>query len=202
MLETRLKIRLFGASELRKKARPIKQVTPLQRQILSEMAQLMYEAGGIGLAAPQVGINEAMILTDIGTGLYKLINPKIVKKEGSQVMEEGCLSVPGICIKVKRARKIEIQAQDEFAKPLTLEAEGLLACVLQHEIDHLKGKLIVDYASFLKRLKIGRKLKEIKKLRLRLSTSTRSILSEQSESKERSNEELPESKTKSCQLQL
>ena len=180
--ETSLKIRLFGAPELRKKARPAKQVAALQRQILSEMAQLMYAAEGIGLAAPQVGVNEAMIVVDIGTGLYKLINPKIVKKEGSQVMEEGCLSVPGVCIKVKRAKRIEIQAQDEFSKPLTLEAEDLLACVFQHEIDHLNGKLIVDYASFLKWMKISGKLKEIKK--------------------RSKHEELRESKTKSCQLQL
>ena len=182
MPETRLRIRLFGAPELRKRAKPVKQVTALERQILSQMAQLMYDAEGIGLAASQVGISQAMIVVDIGLGLYKLINPKIVKKEGSQVMEEGCLSVPGVCIKIKRARKIEIQAQDEFAQPLTLEAEGLLACVFQHEIDHLKGMVIVDYASFLKRMGIRRKLKEMKK---------------------RSKDEgLPESKTKSCQLQL
>jgi len=134
------------------------------------------------LAAPQLGIAEAMIVADIGSGLYKLVNPKILKKEGRQVLEEGCLSIPGLCIKVKRARKVVVAAQDEFAKPLTIEAQDLLACVLQHEIDHLKGKMIPDYASFFEKLKIKRKLAELKK---------------------RSEDEgMPESKTKSCQLQL
>jgi len=182
MPETSLSIRLLGEPVLRKKASPVKQINSLQRDTLSKMAQLMYAAQGIGLAAPQVGINEAMIVADIGSGLYKLINPKIVKKEGSQVMEEGCLSLPGIWIKVKRAKKVIVRAQDEFAKTLTLEAEGLLACVFQHEIDHLKGRLMVDYASFFQRLKIRKKLAELK---------TRPI-----------DEELPESKTKSCKLQL
>jgi len=183
MKETTLRIRFFGDPVLRKKAAPVKHITPGHRDILSKMAQLMYESGGIGLAAPQVGINEAMIIADVGnSSLYKLINPKIIKKEGSQVTEEGCLSLPGVCIKVKRARKVIVQAQDELAQTLTLEAEGLLACVFQHEIEHLKGKLIVDYASFFQRLKIKKKLEELKK--------------------RANNENLPESKTKSCKLQL
>ncbi|MDP2923871.1 MAG: peptide deformylase [Candidatus Omnitrophota bacterium] len=183
MSETRLKIRLFGEPVLRKKSIPVKQITSFQRDILSKMAQLMYEVQGIGLAAPQVGINEAMIAVDIGSGLYKLINPKIIRKEGSQIMEEGCLSVPGVYIKVKRAKKVKIAAEDEWGKPVTIEAEGLLACVLQHEIDHLKGRLIVDYASFFEQLKMRKKLAELKK-------------------KMETDEELSESKTKSCKLQL
>jgi peptide deformylase len=123
-----------------------------------------------------------MIVVDIGSGLYKLINPKVVKKEGSQSMEEGCLSVPGICIKVKRAKKVSIAAQDEFGRNVTIEAEDLLACVFQHEIDHLRGKLIVDYASFLNRLKMSGKLEELKK--------------------KAKDEKLPESEAKSCKLQL
>lgn len=183
MPETGLRIRLFGEPGLRKKASAVKEITSLHRDILSKMAQLMYEAEGIGLAAVQVGVNETMIVADIGGGdLYKLINPKIVKKEGAQVMEEGCLSVPGVCIKIKRARKVRVQAQDEFGEPLTLEAEGLLSCVFQHEIDHLKGRLIVDRASILEQLKIRKKLEGIKK-RVK-------------------DERLSESKTKSCPLQL
>lgn len=180
MSETELKIRLFGDSVLRKKANHIKEITFAQRDILSKMARLMYAKSGIGLAAPQVGISEAMIVVDTGSGLYKLINPKIIKREGSQVMEECCLSVPGVCIKIKRAKKVTIRAWDENAKPLTIEAQDLLACVLQHEIDHLRGKMIIDYASFLEQLKIRNKLTKLKK-RLR-------------------DENLPESKTKSCQL--
>jgi peptide deformylase len=142
----------------------------------------MYENSGVGLAAPQIGINASMIVADIGTGLYKLINPRIIKREGSQVQEEGCLSVPGVCIKIKRAKKILVQAQDEFGEPVTMEAGDLLACVFQHEIDHLRGRLIVDYASFFQRLKIRKKLEELKK--------------------RSKSEKLPESETKSCQLQM
>jgi peptide deformylase len=163
MKETRLRIRLFPDPVLRKKAKAVHQITDAHRDILSEMARLMYASMGIGLAAPQVGITEAMIVVDIGTGLYKLINPKIVKKEGLQVTEEGCLSIPGVCIKTKRAKKVLIMAQDENAKPVTIEAQDLLACVFQHEIEHLKGRLIIDYASFFKKIKIKRILGELKK---------------------------------------
>lgn len=182
MSETALKIRLFGDAALRKRARQVKRITSLQRDVLSKMAQLMYEAQGIGLAAPQVGIDEALIVIDIGKGLYKLINPKIVKRKGTQIMEEGCLSVPGVCLKVKRAKKIVVEAEDESAKSVRIDAEGLLACVFQHELDHLKGRLIVDYASFFERLKIRKNLEELKK-RIK-------------------DEELPQSKTKACKLQL
>ena len=182
MSKTALKVRIFGDSILRKKARDVGEVTQRQRDILSQMAKTMYESSGIGLAAPQVGIGEAMIVVDIGQGLYKLINPKVVRKEGTQVIEEGCLSVPGICIKVKRSKRVLIKALDEFAKQVSIEAEDLLACVFQHEIDHLKGRLIVDYSSFFDRLKIGQKLEKLRK--------------------RAGDEELPESETKSCKLQL
>jgi peptide deformylase len=163
MPETKLKIRLLGDPGLRKASKPVRQVTEGHRQVLSQMAGLMYESSGVGLAASQVGIYESMIVTDTGSGLYKLINPRVVKKEGTQVTEEGCLSVPGICIKVKRAREVLVKARDENGKPVSIEARDLLACVFQHEIDHLKGRLIVDYASFWERLKISRKLKGLKR---------------------------------------
>jgi len=200
MDETTLKIRLFGDPTLRKKANFVKQITPLHRDILSKMARTMYAQSGIGLAAPQVGINEAMIVVDIGSGLYKLINPKIVKREGIQIMEEGCLSVPGVCIKIKRAKKVMVEAQDEDAKPLTLEAQDLLACCLQHEIDHLKGRLIIDYASLFERLKIRKKIEILKDKvedELRLSCKGWGAKNE-----EERGERLSESKTKSCKLQL
>jgi peptide deformylase len=127
------------------------------------MAQLMYKEGGIGLAAPQVGVNLNMIVVDIGTGLYKLVNPKIVSKSGSFSIEEGCLSVPGVCIKVGRAKNIVIEACDDAGKEIKVEAEDLLACVIQHEMDHLRGKLIVDYAGFVDKMKFRQKLNELKK---------------------------------------
>ncbi len=182
MQETALKIRLFGDPKLRKRSRLVERIGQSHRNILSQMAKLMYDNSGIGLAAPQVGINEFMVVADIGSGLYKLINPKVVKKEGRQSMEEGCLSIPGVCVKVNRARKILIKAQDESGKPLVIEAEDLLARVLQHEIDHLKGKLIIDYASFFERLKMKGKIEALKK--------------------RKKDEELPEPETKSCRVQL
>lgn len=177
-----LKIRLFGDPLLRKKANPVKEITDYHRQALNEMAQLMYAASGIGLAGPQVGISQTLIVLDIGTGLYKLVNPRISLREDRQVLEEGCLSIPGVCIKVKRAGKVSVEAQDESGNPVTVKAEGLLACVFQHEIDHLSGKTIVDYASLFEKMKIKKKLAKMKN--------------------KLENEELPESKTKSCKLQL
>lgn len=182
MKETGLRIRILGDPVLRNKAKPVAKVTDRHRQILSAMAQLMYGNSGIGLAAPQVGVSEMMIVADIGSGLYKLVNPKIVQKSGSQSLEEGCLSVPGICVKVKRAKNVLVTALDDTGKSVEVEAQGLLACVLQHEIDHLKGKVIVDYANFLDKMRFGKKLEVLKK-RYR-------------------DEKLPESETKSCKLQL
>lgn len=158
MLETKLKIRVFGDSVLRKKAKLVRRISDQHRRILSQMAKTMYDDSGIGLAAPQVGQSEQLIVVDIGEGLYKLVNPKIIKRQGSQSISEGCLSVPGVCIKVKRAKQVLVQAQDENSQLIEIEAKGLFACVLQHEIDHLKGKLIIDYASFLQKLRIKRKL--------------------------------------------
>ena len=166
MEKTELRIRKLGDIILRKKSASVKKITSGHRELLSKMARLMYDDQGIGLAAPQVGVSEALIVVDAGSGLFKLINPKIIKCSGSQVNKEGCLSVPGICIKVKRAKKVKLEALDESGEVLNLEAEGLLACVFQHEIDHLNGKLIVDYASILEKIKIVKALKELKKKNL------------------------------------
>jgi len=163
MPETKLKIKIFGDSVLRKIAKPVVRITEQHRQILKQMANVMYDDSGIGLAAPQVGFSVQLIVVDIGEGLYKLVNPKIIKKQGRQSISEGCLSVPGVCIKVKRAKQVWIQAQDENGRLVEIEAKDLFACVLQHEIDHLKGKLIIDYASFLEKLRIKRKLALLRK---------------------------------------
>ena len=163
MPETRLKINIFGDPVLRKKAKTVKVVTVEHRKTLSLMAESMYEHSGIGLAAPQVGISAQLIVVDIGEGLYKLVNPRIVKRQGRQAIQEGCLSVPGACVKVKRAKQIWIEALDENSIAVRIEARDLFACVLQHEIDHLEGKLIVDYASFIEKLKIKRKLAVLKR---------------------------------------
>jgi len=157
-----LKIKLYGDPVLRKIAKPVGRITDEHRQILKEMAEIMYDDSGIGLAAPQVGISAQLIVLDIGDGLYKLVNPKIIKRQGRQSISEGCLSVPGVCVKVKRAKRVWVQAKDENGCLIEIEAQDLFACVLQHEIDHLKGKLILDYASFLQKLRIKRKLAILK----------------------------------------
>jgi len=160
MKETGLEIRVIGDPILRKKAKAVKAVTPYHRELLSKMARQMYDSQGIGLAAPQVGVSESLIVVDTGSCLYKLVNPKIVKRQGRQSLEEGCLSVPGVSIKVKRAKKVAISALDDDAKPVKIEAEDFLACVFQHEIDHLNGKLIVDYATLLDKITLKRRLKK------------------------------------------
>ncbi len=162
MPETKLKIRIFGDPVLRKKAKPLNRVAAEHREILSQMAHSMYAGAGIGLAAPQIGISAQLIVVDIGAGLYKLVNPKIVRRQGAQAIQEGCLSVPGVCIKVKRAQQVWVEAKDENNNWVEIQAKDLFACVLQHEIDHLKGKLIIDYASFLEKLRIKRKLSSLK----------------------------------------
>lgn len=162
MPEIKSNIRIFGDPVLRKKAEPVTKITSQHHKALSQMAAVMYEGGGIGLAAPQIGISQQLIVIDIGEGLYKLINPRIVKKQGAQAISEGCLSVPGICIKVKRAKHVWVEAKDEDDRTLNIEAKDLFACVLQHEIDHLKGKLIIDYASFLEKIRIKKKLAALK----------------------------------------
>ncbi len=167
MNETELKIKVIGDPVLRKKTKKVSRINSEHIRILSKMARLMYESKGIGLAAPQVGISRAMIVVDIGTGLFKLINPRIVSKSGSQVMEEGCLSVPGVYLKVKRAKKVCLEALDENGCFQKLEAVDLLACVFQHEIDHLEGKLIVDYASLFKKLALKKKLNNLSNEKLR-----------------------------------
>ena len=158
MKETALKIRIFGEPLLNKASGAVLKITAQHRDILSNMARLMYEVSGVGLAAVQVGINQAMFVADIGSGLYKLINPKIIKQQGTGVMEEGCLSVPGVTIKVKRAQKITLAALDELGKPVCLEAEDLLARVFQHEVDHLNGILIIDHVPLSERSKIKKRL--------------------------------------------
>jgi len=195
-----LRIRVFGDPALRKRTSPVKAITEAHRNILSRMSELMYADAGVGLAAPQLGINEAMIVADIGAGLYKIINPKILKRSGSQVNQEGCLSLPGICVKVRRANSIAVEALDEEGKKIKIDAEGLFACVLQHEIDHLKAKLIIDYASFIEKLKIKNKLETLKQ-RSRHEPRP-SLRAGAEERKVGRGEGLPEPKDKSCRLQL
>jgi peptide deformylase len=159
MKKIELKIRTFPDPILAGVAKQVLKVTDYHRQLMIEMARLMYEVSGVGLAAVQVGVSEALFVADAGSGLYKLINPKILKQEGAEMLEEGCLSLPGIGVSVKRAQKIILQALDENGRPVQIEAEDLLARVFQHEIDHLNGMLILDHAPMALRAKIEKKMK-------------------------------------------
>ncbi|MDD2751694.1 MAG: peptide deformylase [Candidatus Omnitrophica bacterium] len=164
MKKITLKIRICGDPVLSEVAKPVLKITANHREILSTMSRLMYEVSGVGLAAVQVGIPEAFFVADVGSGLYKLVNPRIIKQEGIQVMEEGCLSVPGVSVEVKRAKKITLEALDESGKPVLIEAEDLLARVFQHEIDHLNGMLILDHVPELERQKLKKKMENFKEI--------------------------------------
>lgn len=160
--ETKLRIRFYGDPALRERSRPVREVTDNERSALKEMLELMHLGGGIGLAAPQVGIDKQMILVDIGEGPVAVINPRIMRKKGFDVMEEGCLSLPGVYVKVKRARTIRLTGLNEEGQAVSLTASGLLARVLQHEIDHLRGRMIIDYANFLQKIRFRKTLKDLK----------------------------------------
>ena len=152
---------------LHKVAAPVQQVDDRIRQLVRDMAETMYAAPGVGLAATQVDVHERVVVIDVsedGNDLHVLINPEITwKSEELQVYEEGCLSVPLVYDNVPRATQVTVQALDGNGKPFTLEADGLLAVCLQHELDHLEGKVFVEYLSPLKQNRIRTKLKKLEK---------------------------------------
>lgn len=146
---------------LHKKAAPVDRVDDSIRKLIADMAETMYEAPGIGLAATQVDVHKRIIVIDVSEDKSKLlafINPEILEQSGEQVCEEGCLSVPGIYEKVTRSERVKVRALDPQGKTFTLEAEGLLAVCVQHEIDHLEGKVFVEHLSQLKQGRIKARL--------------------------------------------
>lgn len=161
-----LKILTYPNEFLSKPTRPVKNIDEELQNMIERMAVTMYRAPGIGLAAIQVGINQSFLIYDVSPqdserSLQVLINPRIVSQEGTMVSEEeGCLSVPDFRADVKRASSILVEGFDRDEKPLRMEAEGLLAVVLQHEIDHLNGILFIDRISSLKRGIYKRKVKK------------------------------------------
>jgi peptide deformylase len=147
-------------------ASPVKEVNADIRRLIDDMAQTMYAAPGIGLAATQVNVHKQVIVVDISESHDKLmafINPRIIARDGVGEREEGCLSVPGIYEKVTRAERITVEALDRDGKPFTLHADGLLAVCIQHEIDHLLGKVFVEYLSRLKQTRIKIKLQKLQR---------------------------------------
>jgi len=149
-------------------------VTPEITRLVDDMLETMYAAPGIGLAATQVNVQLRILVMDLSEEKNKplvLINPEIVSKAGTEESEEGCLSVPGFYEKVTRAESVQVRGLDRDGNPVVLEADGLLAVCIQHEMDHLEGKLFVDYLSPLKRQLARKKVKKEQRSRTSPSTS-------------------------------
>jgi peptide deformylase len=158
---TKLRILEFPDPRLRKKATPVEVVDDALRGLVDDMFETMYEAPGIGLAATQVDVHKRLLIADISnekTDPYVLINPQLLEKDGVIVSEEGCLSVPGYYEEVERAEHIRVSFLNRDGAEVEMEAEGMLAVCIQHEIDHLDGKLFVDYLSEAKRQRIRDRL--------------------------------------------
>jgi peptide deformylase len=152
---------------LRQAAQPVTSVDDEIRQLIDDMAETMYAAPGIGLAAVQVNVAQRVVVIDLSetrNALQVFINPEIIERDGKQVFEEGCLSVPGIYDEVERAQHIRGRALDRAGHPFEFEAVGLLATCIQHEIDHLDGVVFVDYLSRLKQTRIRKKIEKQERL--------------------------------------
>jgi peptide deformylase len=140
------KIVEVGDPVLRQKSRPVAVINKKIKKLLDEMSETMYQAKGVGLAAPQVGISKRIIVVDIGKGLWELINPEIVFREGEEVDIEGCLSIPGVSGEVMRASRVRVKGLNRAGQQQVITAQGFGARALQHEIDHLNGILFIDKA--------------------------------------------------------
>ena len=161
------KILHYPDPRLRRKALPVDIVDDEIRTLIDDMAETMYQAPGMGLAAPQIDVSKRVLVIDISEArndLRVFVNPELLTQEGEQTMEEGCLSVPGVYEEVTRAEKVTVRALGHDGKPFELEADGLLATCVQHEIDHLDGKLFVDYLSRLKQQRVRKKLAKQQRL--------------------------------------
>jgi len=159
----KLKILEFPDARLRNKAAPVEVVDDELRALIGDMFETMYDAPGIGLAATQVDVHRRLLVADVSTDMSApqvLINPEILEKDGVTVTDEGCLSVPGYYEEVTRAEHIKVRFLDREGAEVVMEAQGLLAVCIQHEIDHLDGKLFVDYLSEAKRQRIRKKLEK------------------------------------------
>ena len=159
-----LRIHTWPEKILRKKCKKVDLVDEQIRELLDEMCLVMLNDKGIGLAANQVGLDISMVVVALEDKLFKLVNPCIVKKEGTMSILEGCLSFPGLELEVKRSKKVWVSALNEKGEPLDIEADGVLAIIFQHEIDHVNGITFISRVPFRQRLKVSAQLKEIKKM--------------------------------------
>jgi peptide deformylase len=163
----KLTILEFPDVRLRTRAAPVQRFDAELGQLIDDMFETMYAAPGIGLAATQVDVHRRLLVLDVSSDQSQpmvFVNPEIVASEGSQVYQEGCLSVPGIYADVKRAERIRVRAQDRQGETFEIDAEGLLAVCIQHEMDHLSGRLFVDYLSPLKREMVRKRLEKQRRL--------------------------------------
>ena len=159
---------LYGAEVLAKPSRTVKNITDETIQLVNDMVETMYKAPGVGLAAPQVGVGQRIMVTDPSAGekrnqLITIVNPEIADSEGEQLEDEGCLSIPGFSAVVPRPRKVILKGLDLNGKEITIEAKDLLARAFCHEMDHLNGVFFLDHLSFLKRDLIKRKIRKLVK---------------------------------------
>lgn len=164
-----LKILQYPDERLHKVAKPVVEVNVQIKKLVSDMAETMYAAPGVGLAATQVDVHQRVIVVDVSEthdDLRVFINPELLASSGSEKGEEGCLSVPGVYETVQRAEKVSVRALNEQGQSFTLEAEGFLAVCIQHEMDHLQGKVFVEHLSQLKQLRIRNKLKKQQRERM------------------------------------
>ena len=167
-----LQVLVFPDDRLRTVAKPVEAITPEIQDVVDKMIQTMYDEEGIGLAATQVNFHQRIVVIDVSDTRDQplvLINPEITEKRGEDGIEEGCLSVPGARGFVPRAAEVSVKALNRDGEEFTLEADDILAICIQHELDHLEGKLFVDYLSPLKRKRIKDKLEKIKKFNERNS---------------------------------
>lgn len=162
----KLEILHFPDPRLRTLAQPVAEVDAGIARLVDDMFETMYAAPGIGLAATQVNVHKRLLVVDVSENKDQplvFINPELLERQGVEEMEEGCLSVPGIYDKVQRAERIRVRALDRDGKPFEMDVDGLLAVCIQHEIDHLDGKLFVDYLSSMKRQRIRKKLEKARR---------------------------------------
>ena len=162
-----LRILEYPDPRLKKVASPVTAFTPEIARLVRDMAETMYAAPGVGLAATQVDVHKRVLVIDISDtrdDLKVFVNPEILTAEGEAEQEEGCLSVPGYYDKVKRAARVTVRAQNERGEPFELAADGMLAVCIQHEMDHLQGKVFVEYLSPLKRARLATRVRKKQKL--------------------------------------
>jgi len=159
-----LKVRLYGDPVLRKKCKEVEEMNKEIKELLDNMAETMYHNEGVGLAAPQVGILKRAIVVDVGEGLTALADPKILWRQGKVTAPEGCLSLPGIFLEIKRSQEVVVEGIDKNGEIQQIGAADLYARALQHEIDHLNGVLIIDHISRKKLKSIRKQLRKIEKV--------------------------------------